>query len=146
MFLGEYRHTLDPKGRIALPTKFRKDLSQGVVITRGVDRCLFLYPLPTWERLAHNLARLPLTAKASRAFARLLLAGAMDARPDVQGRIMLPEYLRAYARIKKHVVLAGVYDRLELWDADTWTAYTKRTERRSESIAEAIGSVTAAET
>lgn len=143
MFLGEYRHTLDPKGRIALPTKFRKDLSQGVVITRGVDRCLFLYPLHAWERLAQNLARLPLTAQAGRAFARLLLAGAMDMRPDRQGRVMLPEYLRSYAGIGKQVVIAGVYDRLEVWDTHTWSAYTKRAERRSEAIAEAIGSVTA---
>lgn len=143
MFLGEYRHSLDPKGRVNLPTKFRKDLSHGVVITRGVDRCLFVYPRATWERLAANLAKLPLTAHASRAFARLLLAGAMDAVPDGQGRVMLPEYLRAYAGIKKHVVIAGIYDRLELWDATTWTSYTRRTEKRSEAIAETIGSITA---
>lgn len=143
MFLGEYRHTLDSKGRVNLPTKFRKALSQGVVITRGVDRCLFLYPRATWERLAANLAQLPLTQQAGRAFARLLLAGAMDEHPDGQGRVMLPEYLRAYARVTKHVVIAGVYDRLELWDADTWTAYTKRTEKRSEAIAETLGNITA---
>lgn len=143
MFLGEYRHVLDPKGRVNLPTKFRKDLSQGVVITRGVDRCLFVYPKVTWERLAANLAKLPLTAQAGRAFARLLLAGAMDAIPDVQGRIMLPEYLRTYAGIRKQVVIAGVYDRLEIWDATAWGAYTKHAEKRSEAIAETIGSITA---
>lgn len=143
MFLGEYRHNVDPKGRVNLPTKFRKDLSQGVVITRGVDRCLFVYPKHTWERLAANLAKLPLTAQASRAFARLLLAGAMDAVPDGQGRVMLPEYLRAYAKLRRHVVIAGVYDRLEVWDAAEWQSYTKRTERRSEAIAETIGSITA---
>lgn len=143
MFLGEYRHSLDPKGRLNLPTKFRNDLSQGVVITRGVDRCLFVYPRNTWGRLAGNLARLPLTAKASRAFARLMLAGAMDGEPDGQGRIMLPEYLRQYAGIRKQVVIAGVYDRLEIWDASTWHAYTRKAEKRSESIAETIGSVTA---
>lgn len=143
MFLGEYRHSLDPKGRVNLPTKFRKDLSHGVVMTRGVDRCLFVYPQRTWERLAANLAKLPLTTQASRAFARLLLAGAMDAVPDRQGRVMLPEYLRRYAGIARHVVIAGVYDRLELWDAATWVAYTRRTEKRSEAIAETIGSITA---
>lgn len=143
MFLGEYRHVLDPKGRVNLPTKFRKDLSQGVVITRGVDRCLFVYPRGTWERLAANLAKLPLTAQAGRAFARLLLAGAMDIVPDGQGRVMLPEYLRLYAKIGKHVVIAGVYDRLEIWDADAWGLYTRRSEKRSEAIAETIGSITA---
>ena len=155
MFLGEYRHTLDQKGRVNLPTKFRKDLSQGVVITRGVDRCLFVYPRATWERLSLNLARLPLTARSSRAFARLLLAGAMDAQPDAQGRVMLPDYLRSYARIRKpekprgprastgEVVIAGIYDRLEIWDATAWDAYTRRTEKRSEDIAETIGSITA---
>ncbi len=155
MFLGEYRHVLDPKGRVNLPTKFRKDLSQGVVITRGVDRCLFVYPKVAWERLAANLAQLPLTAKASRAFARLLLAGAMDVVPDGQGRVMLPEYLRLYARIGKsvkprgprastgQVVIAGVYDRLEIWDAAAWGACTRPTEKRSEAIAETIGSLTA---
>lgn len=144
MFLGEYRHRLDPKGRVNLPTKFRKDLSHGVVITRGVDRCLFVYPKDAWERLAANLAKLPFTAKASRAFARLLLAGAMDVVPDGQGRVMLPEYLRRYGAITKEVVIAGVYDRLEIWDARAWTAYTKQTEKRSEAIAETIGSISAA--
>lgn len=144
MFLGEYRHRLDPKGRVNLPTKFRKDLSHGVVITRGVDRCLFVYPKAAWERLAVNLAKLPITAQASRAFARLLLAGAMDVVPDGQGRVMLPEYLRGYGAIKKEVVIAGVYDRLEIWDARAWMAYTKRAEQRSEKIAETIGSITAA--
>lgn len=143
MFLGEYRHSLDPKGRVNLPTKFRSALSKGVVITRGVDRCLFVYPHATWEKLAANLARLPLTAQASRAFARLLLAGAMDVVPDGQGRIMLPEYLRSYARVRKQVVIAGVYDRLEIWEAEAWSAYTKKTEQRSEAIAETIGSISA---
>lgn len=143
MFLGEYRHTLDSKGRVNLPTKFRNELSSGVVITRGVDRCLFVYPRTTWERLSANLARLPLTAQASRAFARLLLAGAMDERPDGQGRVTLPEYLRTYARLRKQVIIAGVYDRLEIWDATAWGAYTRRTEQRSEAIAETIGSITA---
>ncbi len=143
MFLGEYRHSLDPKGRVNLPTKFRHDLSKGVVVTRGVDRCLFVYPRATWEKLAANLAKLPLTAQASRAFARLLLAGAMDETPDGQGRVMLPEYLRRYAGLKKSVVIAGVYDRLEIWDADMWAAYTKKTEKRSEAIAETIGSISA---
>lgn len=143
MFLGEYRLTLDLKGRVNLPTKFRKDLSKGIVITRGVDRCLFVYPQQAWERLAANLARLPLTAQASRAFARLLLAGAMDVVPDGQGRIMLPEYLRVYAGLEKRVVLAGVYDRLEIWDQASWATYTRRTEKRSEAIAETIGNLSA---
>lgn len=144
MFLGEYRHTVDEKGRVNLPTKFRSDLSQGVVMTRGVDRCLFVYPKAIWERFAATLAKLPLTAQASRAFARLLLAGAMDAVPDGQGRVTLPEYLRAYAKLGSRVVIAGIYDRLEIWDAAAWSTYTKRAERRSEAIAETIGTISAA--
>jgi MraZ protein len=142
MLIGEYRHTIDGKGRLALPTKFRNVLSQGIVVTRGVDRCLFVYPKETWKTLAARMAGLPMNQKNTRAFARLMLAGAMDIPLDSQGRVMLPDYLRSYARLGKNVVIAGVYDRLEIWDERLWQAYTKRAERQSENIAEAIGSFT----
>lgn len=140
MLIGEYRHTIDGKGRLALPTKFRNVLSHGVVITRGVDRCLFVYPKETWEPLAARIARLPMHQKNNRAFARLMLAGAMDGALDRQGRIVIPDYLRGYAGLTKSVVIAGVHDRLEVWDAAVWDRYTRESERRSEDIAEAIGS------
>ncbi len=140
MFIGEYRHTLDGKGRLALPTKFRDVLSKGIVVTRGVDRCLFAYRTDTWAALARDMAALPLNQKNTRAFARLMLTGAMDLFLDGQGRIMLPDYLRSYAGLQKDVVVGGVYDRLEIWDERLWEVYTKTAERRSEEIAETIGS------
>lgn len=139
MFIGEYSHNVDEKGRLAIPTKFRADLSKGAVVTRGLDRCLFVYPMDEWEKLAEKLVKLPISQSKSRAFARLMLAGAMDVTPDKQGRVVLPEYLRDYAGISKKVVVAGLYDRLELWDEDSWATYKEATENDSNEIAEALG-------
>lgn len=139
MFIGEYQHTLDEKGRIAIPVKFRGDLAAGVVVTRGLDNCLFLYPKEEWEKLAKRLSELPISKANTRAFARLMLAGAMDMEPDGQGRITLPEYLREYSGIKKSVVVAGLYNRLELWAEGAWKSYKAGTEKDSGDIAEALG-------
>lgn len=136
MFIGEYSHNLDDKGRLAVPKKFRADLSKGAVVTRGLDSCLFLYTKNEWEKLAQKLAGLPFAQANTRAFARLMLAGAMDVEVDKQGRVMLPDYLRQFAGIKKNVVVAGLYSRLELWDAKKWGEYKKRTEAKSNAIAE----------
>ncbi len=136
MFIGEYSHNLDDKGRMAIPVKFRRDLSKGAVVTRGLDNCLFLYTKTEWEKLAEKLASLPISQADSRAFARLMLAGAMDVEVDKQGRIILPEYLRQFARLSKEVVVAGLYNRLELWDSQTWAQYKGQTEAASGSIAE----------
>ncbi|MCW1930545.1 MAG: division/cell wall cluster transcriptional repressor MraZ [Candidatus Kerfeldbacteria bacterium] len=138
MFIGEYQHTIDEKGRMALPVKFRADLSKGAVVTRGLDRCLFVYTLDAWNALAQKLTALPLSQSKSRAFARLMLAGAMDVELDKQGRMIIPEYLREYAHVKKGVVVAGVYDRLEIWDESAWSAYKKTTEKESNDIAESL--------
>lgn len=139
MFIGEYKHTIDDKGRLAIPVKCRGDLAYGAVVTRGLDTSLFLYPKEEWDKLAQKLASLPLGQSNSRAFARLMLAGAMDVEVDKQGRIVLPEYLRQYAGIKKQVILAGLYNRLELWDADTWEAYKTKTQSEVGDIAEKLG-------
>lgn len=139
MFIGEYQHSVDEKGRLAVPTKFRSALTKGAVVTRGLDRCLFVYPLATWKELASKLAGLPISQSKSRAFARLMLAGAMDVKPDKQGRISLPEYLRDYANMDKKVVVAGLYDRLEIWDEAAWKKYKTATEKDSNDIAEALG-------
>lgn len=141
MFIGEYTHNLDDKGRLAVPKKFRADLSQGAVVTRGLDSCLFLYTKAEWEKLALKLAELPFSQANTRAFARLMLAGAMDVEIDAQGRIMLPEYLRTFAQLKKSVIVAGLYNRLELWDEEKWKAYTASTESESISIAEQMGAL-----
>lgn len=139
MFIGEYKHNIDEKNRLAIPTKFRKDLAQGAVVTRGLDNCLFLYPLNQWEKLATKLSNLPISQTNSRAFARLMLAGAMDAELDRQGRVIIPDYLKKYASVKKKVVITGLYDRLEIWDEETWEQYKNKTEEKSEDIAETLG-------
>lgn len=138
MFIGEYAHNLDEKGRLSIPAKFRRLLAGGVVITRGLDHCLFLYSLKEWETIAGKLAQLPLTQKKSRAFSRLMLAGAWDAELDAQGRVIVPEYLRTYAGITKKAVIAGLYNRVEIWDEASWNQYKKATEEESDSIAESL--------
>ena len=138
MFIGEYNHNVDDKGRLAIPIKFREAFSGGVVVTKGLDDCLFIYTSSEWEKLAEKLARLPISQADARAFSRLMLAGAMDLEIDKQGRVILPEYLRQYSGIKKKVILAGLYNRLELWDEEKWKIYKSGTEKSSGQIAEAM--------
>lgn len=139
MFIGEYNHSIDEKGRLAIPVKFRTELAKGAVVTRGLDNCLFLYPQKDWEALAEKLSKLPISKANTRAFARLMLAGAMDCEVDRQGRIVLPDYLRTYAGVSKKVVVAGLYNRLEIWDETAWSKYKVSTEKRGGDIAEALG-------
>ncbi|MFA6522551.1 MAG: division/cell wall cluster transcriptional repressor MraZ [Patescibacteria group bacterium] len=139
MFIGEYHHQIDEKGRIAVPTKFRGDLAHGAVVTRGLDASLFLLPLEEWGKLAEKLAGLPLGQANSRAFARLMLAGAMDVELDKQGRFVVPEYLRTYAKLGKKVVIVGINTRLEIWDEAAWLAYSSQTEEDAGAIAEKLG-------
>ena len=141
MFIGEYHHQIDDKGRMAIPTKFRPDLVKGAVVTRGLDSSLFLLPMEEWGKLAEKLAGLPLGQANSRAFARLMLAGAMDVTFDKQGRFVIPEYLRQYAGIAKKVVIVGVHTRLEIWDEDTWNSYRTSTEEEAGAIAEQLGAL-----
>ncbi len=136
VFIGEYSHNIDEKGRLSVPKKFRESLAGGVVVTRGLDSCLFLYTKEEWKKLAEKLASLPFAQANSRAFSRLMLAGAMDVEVDKQGRIMLPEYLRQYAGLTKEVTVAGLYNRLELWDKEKWEQYTAEVEKGSGDIAE----------
>ena len=139
MFIGEYQHTIDIKGRMAVPVKFRQQLAKGAVVTKGLDSCLFLYPKTEWQKLAPRLAALPIAQANARAFARLMLAGAMEVEIDRQGRTLVPEYLRQYAGMKKKVIVAGLYDRLEIWDETAWNKYKAGTENKSNDIAEALG-------
>jgi transcriptional regulator MraZ len=139
MLIGEYNHSIDTKGRMALPAKFRQVFKSGAVITRGLDNCLFVYPKKDWQVLASKLAALPISQAKTRAFARLMLAGAMDVSLDKQGRINLPDYLMNYANVDKKVIVAGLYDRLEIWNEAEWQKYSKQTEKNSSDIAEALG-------
>lgn len=139
MLLGEYKHNVDPKGRVAIPAKFREKLATGAIVTRGLDNCLFLFAETEWKALAEKLVALPLAQANSRAFVRLMLSGAMDVEFDAQGRILIPDYLRKYAGLGKEVVVAGLYNRIEVWDAATWERYKQKTEGASEEIAEKLG-------
>jgi MraZ protein len=141
MFIGEYNHTVDNKGRLSIPSKFRRKLKEGVVITRGLDSCLFLYPKTEWEKLATKLSQLPISQANNRAFTRLMLAGAWDVKLDKQGRVMVPDYLRKYAGLGKKTVIAGLFNRLEIWDVDKWSKYKDGTEKSSNEIAEALGEI-----
>ncbi len=139
MFIGEYSHLIDSKKRIAVPSKFRAELKRKAVVTRGLDGCLFVYPLKVWEGLADKLGTLPVGESTTRSFIRLMLAGAIDAEIDVQGRVLIPDYLKQYACLKKNVIVVGVYNRLEIWDVDRWADYKKKAEKNTDEIAEQLG-------
>ena len=138
MFIGEFTHNLDVKGRVAIPVKFRDKFLSGTIITRGLDNCLFVFTNSEWEHLAQKLIPLPLAQANSRAFVRLMLAGAMDVELDKQGRILIPDYLREYAGLKKEAVIAGLYNRVEIWDSEIWKQYKTKTESASDEIAEKL--------
>ena len=141
MFIGEYAHNIDDKGRLAIPAKFRLSLKNGAVVTKGLDNCLFLYPKKEWQDIAGKIAALPFNKSNDRALARHFLAGAMEVDFDSQGRINLPEYLRSFAGLRKKVVVAGLYNRLEVWNESAWQTYRQATEKESNTIAEALEGV-----
>lgn len=139
MFIGEYLHTLDPKNRISLPAKFRKDLGRAVVITRGLDHCLFVYPKKAWAKEAEARAAHAGGTAAARGLARLFLAGAMEAEVDSAGRILIPDHLKNFAGLTSKAVIAGVASRVEMWDEEAWKKYTASIERDADAFAEALG-------
>ncbi len=138
MFLGEYLHTFDSKNRISLPAKFRKGLGRAVILTRGLDRCIYIYPREAWEREAARYAREASGNAARRGLARLFLAGSFETAADSAGRVLVPDHLRAYALLKGKAVVAGVAERVEIWDASAWKRYTRAIERDAERFAETV--------
>lgn len=140
MFIGEHRHTIDEKGRLQMPARFRGSFGEGAVVTRGLDGCLFVYTTEEWQKMAEKLSSLPLTQIDARKFSRLMLAGAVDVEIDRQGRINLPGYLREYAGLKSNVVVAGLLNRLEIWDQDTWKTQQSEVDKNSDEIAQSLGS------
>jgi MraZ protein len=120
MFLGEFAHTIDSKGRLTIPAKFREELKDGLVVTRGFDQNLMLFTLEGWRELADRIAQRPLADEDVRAFRRRVFSGAIDLTPDRQGRVLLPPYLRDFAAIDGDVIVAGMYNYIELWSAETW--------------------------
>jgi MraZ protein len=136
MFMGEYQHNLDVKGRIIVPAKFRDGLGEKFVLTRGLDQCLFVYPLDEWKILEDKLKQLPLTKKDARKFTRFFLSGASECEIDKQGRISIPQSLRTYANLTKECTIIGVSNRLEIWDDAVWQQYVSESEDSFAEIAE----------
>ena len=138
MLIGEYKHTIDTKKRLAIPAKLRKDLGERAVITKGLENCLVIYTLDEWQKLAHKLENLPASQADARNFARIMLSGASDVELDKLGRVLIPDYLKNYASLKKNVTLLGLSNKIEIWDTDKWQEYSKRTESSAEDIAERL--------
>lgn len=122
MFMGEYNHSIDAKGRLIIPVKFRQELGKQFVVTKGLDGCLFVYPRSEWENIENKLSEIPLTTKDARKFLRFFFAAAAVCEMDRQGRILIPVALRNYAGLEKDAVLAGVFNRIEIWSKERWTA------------------------
>jgi MraZ protein len=138
MFIGEYTYSIDDKKRLAIPAKFRKLLGKKAVITRGLDNCLFLYTMKDWQNQAIKLSKLPLAQADARGLSRVMLAGAMECDLDNLGRILVPDYLKNYAQLQKKIVVAGVFNRIEIWDEDKWNEYKNKTESAVGDIAERL--------
>jgi len=139
MLIGEYLHTLDGKKRISLPAKFRKEVGRKVVVTRGLDSCLFMFPVKAWEKIAEKVSNLPVGQADTRGMSRFLLAGAVETEVDGAGRILIPDFLKEFADLKSRVVLAGVNDRVEIWNEKTWEEYKRRIEKGADQMAQTLG-------
>jgi MraZ protein len=138
MLIGEFHYNIDQKGRLMIPAKFRQRFGLEAVVTRGLENCLFVFPKDEWEKVVEKILKLPLSQANSRAFARLMLSGAYESNIDNQGRILIPEYLRSYAKLSKKVVIVGLYSRIEIWDEKLWEEYKKESESQAQEIAEKL--------
>ncbi|MBC7344110.1 MAG: division/cell wall cluster transcriptional repressor MraZ [Clostridia bacterium] len=138
MFMGEYVHVIDSKGRLIVPSRFREGLGDRFVATRGLDSCLFLFPKPEWDLLETRLKALPLSRPEARAFTRFLFAGAHECELDRQGRILLPPLLREYAGLEKEAVFIGVGNRVEVWEKERWEKYRQQAAQTYEQVAEKL--------
>src|SRR3989344_7580405 len=134
MLIGEYLHTLDGKKRISLPSKFRKEVGRKVVITRGLDASLFMFSQKAWEKIAEKVSGLPVGQADTRGMSRFLLAGAVEMEVDSAGRILIPDFLKNFAGLRSSVVLAGVSDRVEIWNEKTWGTYKRRIEAGADEM------------
>lgn len=141
MFFGEFEHSIDDKGRVTVPAKFRGRLAAGLVVTKGIDPCLWLYPVDTWAALAEEVSALPITDPKAREFQRQMFGGASDAVPDKQGRVLLPPYLRQYANLDKQAVVVGLYDHCEIWNSEHWRERQERSHNDPEGRAEQFASL-----
>ena len=138
VFLGTHQPRLDDKGRLFLPAKFREQLAEGLVVTKGQERCLYVWPAAEFARITEQLRQAPVTSKAARDYMRVLFAGASDELPDKQGRITIPPPLRAYAGLTRDCVVIGANARVEIWDAQAWADYEAEQEQRFAEIGEEV--------
>jgi MraZ protein len=138
VFLGEYSHSLDGKGRVVMPSKFRPELAAGCVVTKGQERCIYVFPMDRWEEESRMVLDLPRTDRRARDLARSFFASASDQTPDRQGRVQIPEPLRKYAGLEKDLVVVGVADHIEIWAAETWESVVAEADDYYAGIQEAV--------
>ena len=138
MFIGQYEHNLEAKGRLSIPSKFRSQLADWAVLSQGLDGCLFLYAKATWDSLITKLSQLPITKQTARSFTRSLSYGATEVDIDSLGRILVPDYLREFASLKSVCIIAGAVDRVEIWDKSKFVSYTQTINSHREEIAEKL--------
>ena len=134
MFLGEFTHTIDEKGRLTIPARFRGELAAGVVVTRGMDRCLALYPMAEWNSLAKKVSELPVADRRARTLRRLVFGGAADVVPDKQGRVLIPPNLREYANLDGEVIVTGMHIYVEVWNLKAWNEESEQLEQEGEEV------------
>lgn len=141
MFIGEYQHSIDSKGRMAIPAKFRRGLEGGVIVSKGIDQCLSIHPKEEWVKFADRISKPTIDQANSRAYKRHTLGGAIDVEFDAQGRILISEYLRSYAGIKEKAVVVGLYNYMEVWDEEKWKTHKSEIEKNGDKIAENLGNI-----
>ena len=141
MLIGEYKHTLDTKRRLSLPSKWRDELGVKLVVTRGLDNCLFVYPLKEWKTITDKVGQLPLGQADTRSFNRFFLSGAVEVEVDSVGRILVPDFLKDFGKLDSKVVLAGIHNRIEIWDEKKWESYKRSIETQADQLAEKLGEI-----
>ncbi len=141
MLIGEYTHTIDEKNRVSLPVKFRKEVGKKIVVTHGLDNCIFLYSVAEWEQVAQKLAGLGIGQADTRGFNRFMLAGAVEVDVDAIGRILIPDFLKSFAELGEKIVFAGVHNRIEIWNSDRWIEYKKLIQKQADKLAEKLGEI-----
>lgn len=141
MLIGEYTHSIDAKKRLSLPSKWRKELGKKLIVTRGLDNCLFLYPQKEWERITDKIGQLPFGQADTRGFNRFFLSGAVEVEVDGVGRILVPDFLKDFAKLSSKVVFAGIHTRVEIWDEKKWSEYKHKIEKQGDALAEKLGDI-----
>ena len=139
MLIGQYQHSIDAKKRLALPAKFRSELGEKVVITRGIDNCLVVYTEKQWQEMSDKWSNLPMGQTEARSFSRMMLTGAVESELDKLGRILIPDFLKEYAGLGKDVMVCGLSNRLEIWDSKKWQEYMAKAEKEVDDIASKLG-------